>query len=154
MLISATPELPGLIAASVWMKSSYCAKPTFERPTALTMPAVTVWLSENGLPIASTHSPTFNCAESPHGTTGRPVRFAFTSAMSVSGSVPMMRPRTSRLSGSAIVISVLLTARPPFSPPMTWLLVTMYPSAEMMTPEPRLIDRRSREPKMSSSPKK
>ena len=45
VLTSAPPELPGLMAASVWMKSSYSANPTFARPVALTMPAVTVWLN-------------------------------------------------------------------------------------------------------------
>ena len=37
------------------------------------MPSVTVWLSENGLPTAITHSATFSFDESPHGITGRPV---------------------------------------------------------------------------------
>ncbi len=36
------PELPGLIEASVWMKFSYVAMPTSERPVALTTPTVTV----------------------------------------------------------------------------------------------------------------
>ena len=39
---SAPPELPRLIAASVWMKSSSGAMPSCERLTALTMPWVTV----------------------------------------------------------------------------------------------------------------
>ena len=42
---SAPPELPGLIAASVWMKSSYSEKPRFLRPSALTMPSETLWFS-------------------------------------------------------------------------------------------------------------
>ena len=53
-LTSAPPELPGLIEASVWMKSS---KPSGERPllpSALTMPEVTVCPMPNGLPIAIT----------------------------------------------------------------------------------------------------
>ncbi len=36
--ISAPPELPGLIAASVWMKSSNRLMPRWLRPSALTMP--------------------------------------------------------------------------------------------------------------------
>ena len=44
---------------------------------------MTVWLSWNGLPMASTHSPTFSWLESPQGTTGRPVTSIFSSAMSV-----------------------------------------------------------------------
>ena len=50
----APPELPGLIDASVWMKSS---KPSGEsplRPSALTIPDVTVCPMPNGLPIAIT----------------------------------------------------------------------------------------------------
>ena len=41
------------------------------------MPSVTVWLSENGLPTAITHSATFSFDESPHGITGRPVASIF-----------------------------------------------------------------------------
>jgi len=37
-LTSAPPELPGLIAASVWMKFSNVLMPTPLRPSALTMP--------------------------------------------------------------------------------------------------------------------
>ena len=55
---SAPPELPGLIAASVWMKSSNRLMPRWLRPSALTMPCVTVLPKPNGLPIASTTSPT------------------------------------------------------------------------------------------------
>ena len=51
---SAPPELPGLIAASVWMKFSKVLMPSWLRPSALTMPQVTVWPTPNGLPIAST----------------------------------------------------------------------------------------------------
>ena len=80
---SAPPELPGLMAASVWMKSSYWVNPRSFRPVALTMPAVTVWFNWNGLPIASTHSPTFSWLESPHGITCSPFKSSFNSAMSV-----------------------------------------------------------------------
>jgi len=55
--ISAPPELPGLMAASVWMKFSNVLMPSPVRPSALTMPLVTVWPTPNGLPIASTTSP-------------------------------------------------------------------------------------------------
>ena len=57
MLNSGPPELPRLIAASVWMKSSY-GPWRMSRPRAETMPAVTVPPRPNGLPIASTQSPT------------------------------------------------------------------------------------------------
>ena len=58
MLISAPPELPGLIAASVWMKKPKSETPTWLRASAETMPLVVVWPTPNGLPIASTRSPT------------------------------------------------------------------------------------------------
>ena len=58
-LKSGPPELPGLIGASVWMKSSYGPAP-MTRFLALTIPFVTVLLSPNGLPTATTHSPTRN----------------------------------------------------------------------------------------------
>ena len=56
---SAPPELPGLMAASVWMKFSKVLMPSWLRPSALTMPEVTVWPTSNGLPMASTTSPTW-----------------------------------------------------------------------------------------------
>src|SRR5574337_66539 len=62
---SAPPELPGLIAASVWMKFSKVLMPRWLRPSALTMPPVTVWPTPNGLPIASTWSPTCSASELP-----------------------------------------------------------------------------------------
>ena len=70
VLISAPPELPKLMAASVWMKSSKSVTPSRPRPVALTMPCVTVWLSPNGLPIASTTSPARSSSERPIGMTG------------------------------------------------------------------------------------
>ncbi len=56
-LKSGPPLLPGLMLASVWMKSSYGPAPMV-RPLALTMPIVTVWPRPNGLPMATTYSPT------------------------------------------------------------------------------------------------
>ena len=55
---SAPPELPGLMAASVWMKKPRSEMPIWVRATAETMPLVTVWPTPNGLPMASTRSPT------------------------------------------------------------------------------------------------
>ena len=54
MSISAPPELPGLMAASVWMNTCASERPTSVRASAETMPLVTVWPTPNGLPIAST----------------------------------------------------------------------------------------------------
>src|SRR5205807_337056 len=62
---SAPPELPGLIAASVWMKFSKVLMPRPVRPRAETMPLVTVCPTPNGLPMASTTSPTRSASEEP-----------------------------------------------------------------------------------------
>ena len=66
---SGPPELPGLIAASVWI-TFLIVKPLGEvssRCLALTIPVVTVRSSPNGLPIATTGSPTWAWSESPSG---------------------------------------------------------------------------------------
>ena len=65
--ISGPPELPGLIAASVWITLEI-AKPLgawIWRWSAETMPLVTVRSRPNGLPIATTGSPTWTFEESP-----------------------------------------------------------------------------------------
>ena len=53
MLNSGPPELPGLMAASVWMKSSKGPAP-ISRPRAEMMPEVTLPPRPKGLPAAST----------------------------------------------------------------------------------------------------
>ena len=53
-LIRAPPEFPGLIDASVWIKSSYPSIPSPLRLRPLTIPEVTVWLKLKGCPIAIT----------------------------------------------------------------------------------------------------
>ena len=63
---SAPPELPGLMAASVWMKKPESLIPRLVRATAETMPLVTVWPTPNGLPTASTRSPTSSLSELPN----------------------------------------------------------------------------------------
>ena len=87
VLISGPPELPGLIAASVWRKSSYRPAP-MTRPVPLMMPTVTVWSSPNGFPIAITGSATLRLLEAPSGMLGSPLASIFRSARSVSGSLP------------------------------------------------------------------
>ena len=68
MSTSGPPELPGLMAASVWMNFWNClARPeasrsSMERFLAETMPAETVCERPKGLPMARTQSPT--CAPS------------------------------------------------------------------------------------------
>ncbi|CSA66914.1 Uncharacterised protein [Vibrio cholerae] len=63
-LTRAPPELPLLMAASVWMKFSKFSifKPL--RPKAETMPEVTVCPKPNGLPMATAKSPTRSLSES------------------------------------------------------------------------------------------
>jgi hypothetical protein len=69
MLTSGPPEFPGLMAASVWRKSSNGPCPR-TRPFALMIPAVTVWVKPKGLPIATTQSPTWIASESPSRAAG------------------------------------------------------------------------------------
>ena len=65
MSTSAPPELPGLIAALVWIAfGSTTPLPSgSERLSALTMPSVTLELSPSGLPIAIAMSPTRSWSE-------------------------------------------------------------------------------------------
>ena len=51
---SGPPELPGLMAASVWITPRIVRRVTesISRSSALTMPVVSVWSSPNGLPMA------------------------------------------------------------------------------------------------------
>ena len=100
------------------------------------MPAVTVPPRPNGLPIASTQSPTRAFDESPNCTAGSGLSgFTFSSAMSPVSSRPTTVAFSVVLSCSVTVISS--------APSMTWLLVTISPDGSMMKPEPRLCIRRS-----------
>jgi hypothetical protein len=71
-LTRAPPLLPGLIAAEVWITSGKvapgdplpCGSDTV-RPTAETIPSVTLLARPSGLPMASTMSPTRSFDESP-----------------------------------------------------------------------------------------
>ena len=56
------PELPGLMAASVWMKEPESEMPVSVRFRAEMMPLVTVWPTPKGLPMARTRSPTSSCS--------------------------------------------------------------------------------------------
>src|SRR5260221_424665 len=84
------PEFPGLMAASVWINLWNCRpSPMPPRSFALMMPAVTVAWSPNGLPIASTQSPTCTPSEFPSFAVGKslPASILMT-ARSVSSSTP------------------------------------------------------------------
>ena len=127
----APPLLPGFTAASVWINDSILLlSPPIEipRPLALTIPAVTVDVRLNGLPTASTHSPTFNFSESPNGIVGRSFASTFINAISVVGSVPISLAENLRLSFNVTSNSS--------APSITWLFVIIYPSVEIITPEP------------------
>ena len=71
MSTRAPPELPGLMAASVWMKywSSDWSPGTWAK--AETMPLVTVWPTPKGSPMASTRSPTSTLSELAKASVGR-----------------------------------------------------------------------------------
>ena len=95
MLTSAPPELPGLIAASVWMASSTVfwlpVSPVVDtgRLSALTMPVVTVPARPSGEPTAITGWPTRRLADDPRLIGVSPdTPCTRTTAMSVVGSAP------------------------------------------------------------------
>ncbi len=101
-LKSGPPELPGLMAASVWMMSPAVKTPppvvecreSRVRPSAETMPVVMVLLSPKGLPMAITVCPTCRASESPRGSgcSSPAGAFTLTTAMSESRSVPTTVP--------------------------------------------------------------
>jgi hypothetical protein len=103
-LKSGPPEFPGFTAASVWMNGTRfsCGR---SRPFALTMPAVIVLSRPNGLPMATTHSPTLSFSGSPIVTFGRSFASILSSATSVRLSAPMTFALYSRLSVSLTVTS-------------------------------------------------
>ncbi len=77
---SGPPELPGLIAASVWITPATSRNSVVgsSRPSALTIPCVSVRCKPYGLPIAYTDWPMRSSRELPSGI-GRRVRRARTS---------------------------------------------------------------------------
>src|ERR1700759_39998 len=96
---------------------------------AETMPAVTVPPRLNGLPIATTQSPSRSLSESPNFT-----------AVSVRGGLNFSTARSVFLSMPTISALILV---PSFmmtlissAAAMTWLLVTTMPAVSMMKPEP------------------
>jgi len=148
VLNSGPPELPGLIGASIWMKSSNSPAPR-SRPRAETMPAETEPPRPNGLPQATTQSPTSTAALSPHTAAGSGVAGStLMTATSVSSSAPIS------LAGNWVPSDRLTTIASAL--PTTWLLVTITPDGSMMKPEPapvtcsRRLRRRSRNWRCSS----
>src|SRR4051812_41233116 len=138
MFTSGPPELPGLMAASVWMASMTVACEPSSPPARVgrcsedTMPEVTVPDSSNGDPMATTLCPTRRSSDRPRSTVGRPsLSSARTTATSDVGSRPTMVARAVLPSWNTATIWPLSAA-----PSTTWLLVTISPSELMMKPEP------------------
>ena len=124
MSSSAPPELPWLIAASVWIESSI-VKPFGAvccRCRALTMPHVTVFWSPNGLPIAIAPSPTWTplgVRERERVELRRRGAHAASTARSVEASLPTSVPLAVEPSAKRTVIAV--------APSTTCWSVTMSP---------------------------
>ena len=119
----APPELPGEMAASVWIRSTRelsCLPPVISagtsRPVPLTMPDVTVDSKPEGLPTATAIWPTMGSLPAKLAA-GRLLRSTLTTAMSVVGSVPTTCPCS--VEPSAKATSTLR------EPSTTWLLVMM-----------------------------
>ena len=91
---SGPPELPGFMAASVWIASSmvYWFGASMGRPMPLTMPDVALMPTSRGLPMAMTGSPTPTASESPSvsGSSASRGASTFMTATSVEGSSPTM----------------------------------------------------------------
>ena len=95
---------------------------------ALIIPAVTVELRLYGLPTANTHSPTFNLFELSNSKKGSSFSSILRRAKSLLESSPSISAVYVLLSfKTTSIFSALL---------MTCLFVIIYPSFEMITPEP------------------
>ena len=123
--MSGPPELPGLMAASVWIRSSRMtvALSWMRRPFAETTPWVTVfWNSPSGLPMATTVAPTGAFSESASAAATSPCAGTLSTAISVCGSRPTSVAFTVRLSKKTTSNDAPTPPRP-FS--TTWLFVAM-----------------------------
>src|SRR5664279_1043134 len=148
MSTSGPPELPGLMAASVWMSlitvswlvpwpGSCCCcgcrcwseLVRTGRLRAETMPEVTVADRPSGDPTATTPCPIFRSADVPRvaGVSPETPPAVITARSSV-GSAPTTV-------AAAVVPSLNCTFRL-VAPSMTWLLVRMRPPTDRMTPDP------------------
>ena len=124
---SGPPELPGLIAASVWMASITASAPESPassrtgRSSALTMPWVTVPTRPSGEPMAITASPTASPADDPIAATTGFATSTLTTARSVFGSRPTIR------AGARVPSAKTASSRlpaPAAAGATTWLLVS------------------------------
>src|SRR5437588_286270 len=128
---SAPPELPGLIAASVWIRSPP-VPPALEllRCRPETMPSVSVPERPKGAPIAYTWSPTWTLSELPRLIGCRCE--ALTSTRSTARSALESDPRRV----AAAVVPSLNETVIRWAPATTWALVTMSPLLSSTMPEP------------------
>src|SRR3954454_15008530 len=132
---SGPPELPGLIAASVWIALAI-GKPLGDwivRPRAETTPTVTVPASPNGEPMAIAWSPGASEFESPSASGFRPPLTLpgsiLSTARSDDGSLPTSCARIGVWSEPTRTEKLL-------KPSTTWSLVTMWPWLSKTKPEP------------------
>ena len=132
MFSSGPPELPWLMAASVWI-ALLIGKPfgaSIWRATAETMPDVIVRSRPNGLPIATTGSPTSTEVDVPSASGRRASAdsVTFSSAVSVESSLPTTVAWTRS--------SFEKDTNTGPAPSTTWALVRMWPSLSITKPEP------------------
>src|SRR4030042_623740 len=122
------------MAASVWSNPSSWNPGLvwIERSVALITPTVTVLTnSPSGEPMAITVSPDFSSSELPQGATAGTSPSTLTTARSANGSTPI------RVAGRVVPFERVTSRLSAFS--TTWLLVTTYPSEEMITPDPEAV---------------
>ena len=127
-LTSAPPELPGLMAASVWialnsgLRSPFSPGTSTVRLSALTMPVVTVPDRPSGEPMAMTRSPTTSPRDSPSVAAGScESDCTCRTARSVTGSRPTIFAAISCSPASRVTV----ISPPPAADSTTWLLVRM-----------------------------
>lgn len=111
------PELPRLMAASVWMNSSIGTMSRSFLPFALTTPTVIEACSPKGFPTAITHSPMSSSSELPSARKGTCLASIFKRPMSVLASQPTI------FAGNSVPsLKVTVTLSAPWT---TWLFVKM-----------------------------
>ena len=136
---SGPPELPWLIAASVWiaLPMRKAVSDSMSRPVAEMTPTDSDWFSPNGLPMAATGEPTTRFVDEPScsGVSVSPAGLIFRSATSALRSVPTICAGTRLLSANWMYTS-LARCSLGGSPSTTCAFVTTAPCASITKPEP------------------
>src|SRR5687767_7322333 len=129
---SGPPELPWLIAASVWIAPAIAKSfgAVISRSRALTTPVVSVCSSPYGLPIATTASPTARSPESPSAS-GRSFS-GETSTSSTATSVDASEPTSVACAFEPSQNVTVIDS----APSTTCWFVTIVPSSSYTNPEP------------------